>query len=111
MDTAKDAEFRISKEKAFALREKFPDKYPVVISKIGSGIDIEKRKYLASSSSTMGELIFSIRKYISLERHEAMFLYVKSGLVPTNALVGEVWSQSNDDGCLYVEVHRESTFG
>ena len=106
-----DDEFRISKERAEGLRSKFPEKYPVVVGRVGEGIEIQKRKYLASSTSTMGELMFSIRRYISLKKHEAMFLYVNSGLVPTNALVSDIWAKSNDGGCLYIELHKESTFG
>ena len=104
-------EFRISSEKAEALRQRYPDKYPVVISKLGRDIQIERRKYLASSTSTFGELIYSIRRYVSLKDHEAMFLYTKSGLVPTSSLVGSVWDKLNDSGCLYIEVHKENTFG
>lgn len=104
-------ELLISEEKAIALRKKFPDKYPVVVHKVGDGIDLTRRKYLASNSSSMGELIFSIRKYVSLKDHEAMFLYTKNGLVPTSALVSTIWDKLNERGCLYLEVHKENTFG
>ena len=111
MDGKIDDEFRISEKKAEALREKFPEKYPVIVGRVGPGIEIERRKYLASSTSTMGELMFSMRRYLSLARHEAIFLYVGKNLVPTNSLVSEIWARSNTQGCLYVEIHKESTFG
>ncbi len=111
MDASSDQNVRISLSKASQLRTRYPDKYPVIIESIGSGIEVERRKYLASSSSTMGELMFSIRKYVSLRDHEAMFIYVNSTLVPTSALVSEIWNSHKEDECLYIEIHKENTFG
>lgn len=101
----------ITGERALALREKYPNKYPVVIKELGDGLELEKRKYLVADTTTVGQLQFAVRKYMKVEPHEAIFMYVNSTIHPTQKLVRDIWRTEHEDNCLYIKVFKENTFG
>ena len=96
------------------VRLKYPERFPLIIEKAkGSKIqDLEKKKYLVNKDMTIGQVVYLIRKFISIESHEAIFLFINGTLPPTAALVSQVFKESCDsDGFLYILYSAESTFG
>ena len=67
---------------ALRIREKYPDRIPVIVEKAGrSDIpDIDKKKYLVPGDLTAGQFVYVIRKRIKLSPEKAIFIFVKAGL-------------------------------
>ena len=97
------------------LREKYPDKVPVFVfrSKGKSDIpDINKHKYLVQSTFSVGNLLYIIRKQLSLAPDKALFLFIGNTLPVASMLIGEVYNKyRSSDGALRVYYASESTFG
>ena len=96
------------------LREKYPNRVPVVVvCKENINITLERTKFLVSSDSTIASFIILLRQYITLKKHEALFLIVNNTLVPNNSNLLSVYNdhKSTDDGLLYIHIAKENTFG
>ena len=99
---------------AARIREKYPDRIPVICEKdVGSDIPaVDKRKYLIPMDLTVGQFVYVIRKRISIPSDKAIFIFVKNVLPPTAALMSSVYEDHRDeDGFLYVTYSGENTFG
>ena len=99
-----------------ALLKKYPDRVPVIIKRSpGDKIlqDIDKEKYLIPKNLHVSEIHNIIRKKISLDSKQALFIFIEKGvLVPMNTLFSEIYnSYKNDDGFLYIVYTAENTFG
>ena len=104
---------KINKE-SIRLREKYPDRVPVIISKSeGSQInDIDKRKYLVPRENTVGQFVYVIRQRIHLSADKAIFVFVNNVLPPTAELMTNVYEKHKDtNGFLYITYSGENTFG
>lgn len=107
-----DFEQRINESKR--IREKYPDRVPVIVEKSkNSDVDnIDKRKFLVPNDLTIGQFLYTIRKRIKLAPEKALFIFVNGTLPPTAALISHVYKEHKDnDGFLYVMYSTESTFG
>lgn len=96
------------------IREKYPDRIPVIVEKAGrSDIpDIDKKKYLVPADLTVGQFIYVIRKRIKLPPEKAIFIFVDNVIPPTASLMSAVYEvQRDEDGFLYVTYSGENTFG
>ena len=73
---------------ALRIREKYPDRIPVIVEKAGrSDIpDIDKKKYLVPGDLTAGQFVYVIRKRIKLSPEKAIFIFVNNILPPTGML-------------------------
>ena len=73
---------------AARIREKYPDRIPVICEKSDrSDIpDIDKKKYLVPADLTVGQFIYVIRKRIKLPPERAIFIFVNNVIPPTGAL-------------------------
>ena len=73
---------------ALRIREKYPDRIPVIVEKAGrSDIpDIDKKKYLVPGDLTAGQFVYVIRKRIKLSPEKAIFIFVNNILPPTGKL-------------------------
>ena len=106
--------FEDRKKESILIKSKYPERYPLIIEKnkrseIG---ELEKKKYLVRNDLTIGQLVFMIRKYIKIESHTAIFLFINGSLPPTAATIGQVFKENVDlDGFLYILYSGESTFG
>ncbi|XP_021650130.2 autophagy-related protein 8C-like isoform X2 [Hevea brasiliensis] len=65
-------------------REKYPDKIRVIVEKAGRSDvpDIDKKKYLVSADSTVGQFVHVIRERIKLGAEKAIFVHIKNILTP-----------------------------
>ncbi|CAK9311095.1 unnamed protein product [Citrullus colocynthis] len=102
------------KAEAARIREKYPDRIPVIVEKAErSDIpSIDKKKYLVPADLTVGQFVYVIRKRIKLSPEKAIFIFVDNVLPPTGAIMSAIYEEKKDeDGFLYVTYSGENTFG
>jgi GABA(A) receptor-associated protein len=110
------AELTIRDGELDRLKNKFPDKIPVFITKSKTARDIipelRKQKFLVPNSFTMAELLVTIRRSIMLRPEQALFVFVNNTLPNSNISMAELYQQyKSPDGVLRMEYTSENTFG
>ncbi|KAF8911953.1 autophagy-like protein 8 precursor [Gymnopilus junonius] len=87
--------FEKRKAEAERIRQKYPDRIPVICEKADRTDipTIDKKKYLVPSDLTVGQFVYVIRKRIKLAPEKAIFIFV------------------DEDNFLYVSYSGENTFG
>jgi len=98
---------------AARIREKYPDRIPVICEKdVGSDIPaVDKRKYLIPMDLTVGQFVYVIRKRISIPSDKAIFIFVNNSLPPTAALMSTVYEQHKDqDGFMCASSDQTHAF-
>ena len=94
---------------------KYPDRVPIICEKSNGQLDLpdlDKKKFLVPLDFTMRQFILVIRKRMNLRHDEAVFLFVKDQIFTGAAIVGNVYKYlKDDDGFLYIQYAKESTFG
>ena len=97
------------------LKEKYPGKIPIFITKSSSARDIPdvpKHKFLAPSNFSLGQFIYIIRKQIQLPPEKALFIFVNNTLPVSSALLSELYSiHKCPDGAMRMVYTSENTFG
>jgi GABA(A) receptor-associated protein len=97
------------------LREKYPDRIPVICETDPNNsniVHLKKTKYLVPGDLTVGQFVYVLRKQMTLRQEEAVFLLINNTLLPTAALMCQIYNQHKDeDGFLYAYLSKESTFG
>ena len=69
-------------------------------------------KYLIPMDMTVGQLVYVLRKRISLPSDKAVFVFVNNTLPPSAALMSNVYLKHKDeDGFLYICYSGENAFG
>jgi GABA(A) receptor-associated protein len=101
-------------QEAHKIREKYPEKVPIIIEKDKNSklSDIDKVKYLVPKELTMGQLLFQIRKRVKLSPEKAMFIFCSNRLLPSQSLLSEIDENfRNEDGFIYMKYTDENAFG
>ena len=96
------------------IKEKYPDKVPVIIREIHPDLELSRRKYLVPKDITYGQLLYTIRsKMRNLQPSEALYLLAgkKHAFVPITKTIGSTFQEYNEDGFILLTVTKESTFG
>merc|ERR1712146_760384 len=104
----------MGQNEAARIREKYPDRIPVICEKDSSSDipAVDKRKYLIPMDLTVGQFVYVIRKRIAIPSDKAIFIFVNNSLPPTAALMSTVYDQHRDeDGFMYMMYSGENTFG
>jgi GABA(A) receptor-associated protein len=108
-------ELKLKPGDAERLRDKFPGRLPIFVTKSSNTHDIPdipKKKYLAPSNLTVGQFIYIIRRQIKLPAEKALFLFVNNTLPTSNSTLAEIYSlHKSSDGALHMIYTSESTFG
>ncbi|GJV59595.1 autophagy-related protein 8f [Tanacetum coccineum] len=107
-------EFSKRHAEASRIREKYPDRIPVIVEKANKTDipNIDKKKYLVPADLTVGQFVYVIRKRIKLSAEKAIFIFVENVLPPTGAIMSTIYDEKkDDDGFLYVTYSGENTFG
>eukprot|EP00698_Gefionella_okellyi_P004947 TRINITY_DN14569_c0_g1_i1.p1 TRINITY_DN14569_c0_g1~~TRINITY_DN14569_c0_g1_i1.p1 ORF type:complete len:121 (+),score=29.68 TRINITY_DN14569_c0_g1_i1:216-578(+) len=102
------------KQEAGRIRQKYPDRIPVICEKAKKSdlSEIDKKKYLVPGDLTVGQFVYVIRKRIKLTPEKAIFLFVNNVLPPTAQLMSTLYEEHKDeDGFLYITYSGENTFG
>lgn len=113
-DFKKKYSFRQRRDEAIRIKQKYPDRIPVIIEKNSRSdiANIDKCKYLVPGDLTIGQFIYVIRKRIKLSQEKAIFVFVNNTLPPTSALISQIYREHKDyDLFLYMKYTGESTFG
>ncbi|KAH9989804.1 ubiquitin-related domain-containing protein [Russula vinacea] len=89
--------FEKRKAEAERIRQKYPDRIPVICEKADRTDipTIDKKKYLVPSDLTVGQFVYVIRKRIKLAPEKAIFIF----------------EHKDEDNFLYVSYSGENTFG
>ena len=104
------------KKESTRIREKYSDRYPIIVER-KSGIkdleDLQKKKYLVPNDITVGQLCYIVRRRLSLSAEKALFLFVNDSILPASSeLISNLYeNEKNKDGFLYVTYCSENTFG
>ncbi len=109
-----DNSFEKRQAEAKNIREKYPDRLPVICEKSEKSTinNIDKKKYLVPIDLTVGQFVFVIRKRIKLSPEKAIFIFINNVLPPTGASMLTVYEEHKDeDGFLYITYSGENTFG
>ncbi|KAI3719208.1 hypothetical protein L6452_20103 [Arctium lappa] len=107
-------EFSKRHAEASRIREKYPDRIPVIVERAEKSDipNIDKKKYLVPADLTVGQFVYVIRKRIKLSAEKAIFIFVENVLPPTGAIMSTIYDEKkDDDGFLYVTYSGENTFG
>ncbi|CAL9245615.1 unnamed protein product [Arabidopsis halleri] len=109
-----DHDFEKRKAEALRIRDKYPDRVPVIVEKSEKSDipNIDKKKYLVPADLTVGQFVYVIRKRIQLSAEKAIFIFVDNVLPPTGAMMSTIYEEKKEeDGFLYVTYSGENTFG
>lgn len=110
----KKEELDLSPEKSQKLKEKYPDKIPVVITQVRE-IELKKRKYLVDKNITCGQLLCIFRSKIhNLRASESLYMFINEEspvLAPSGKELYLLFDDHNEDGFIKVSLSKESTFG
>ncbi|CAF1710914.1 hypothetical protein HID58_056791 [Brassica napus] len=89
---------------ATRMREKYPDRIPVIMEKAGQSDlpDIDKNKYLVPADLTVGQFKYVVRKRV--KPGAEILVFVNNTLIPPNAaLMSAIYEKHKDeDGLLYM---------
>ena len=108
-----DTPYEIRKAEITKLINKYPDRLPVYIQSSSNDIQIIKNKLLVDRNHTVGQFIYTVRSKLCLSSDKAIFVLDETGHMPTTSqLISDLYrNKKNSDGCLYIIVAIESTFG
>ena len=102
-------------EQLSRLREKYPDRIPVICEKNDNSDipDIDKNKFLVPADLTVGQFQYVVRKRINISSDKALFVFCQNSIMTTSNLISTVYESHKDpeDGYLYITYSGESTFG
>ena len=107
--------FKTRQDEALRIMQKYPDRIPIIVERCSNDNTTElinKNKYLAPSSLTVGQFVYVIRKRLVLPPEKAIFLFIGGILPPTASLLGSIYDEHKDrDHFLYITYSGENTFG
>jgi GABA(A) receptor-associated protein len=95
--------------------EKHKTKIPIIVEVNTHqlcNLKLDKNKYLTPYDLTVGQFLYNIRKRITIEPEQALFMFFNEILPASSDSIGNVYSNNKDaDGFLYATISLESTFG
>lgn len=103
------------KEESARIREKYPNRIPVIVEKSYSSHlqTIDKKKYLVPGDLTLGQLVYVIRKRIpKMTAEKGLFVFINDSLIPMSETLAKInKDHADEDGFLYLVYSEENTFG
>jgi GABA(A) receptor-associated protein len=107
--------FENRKLEAQRIREKYPDRVPVICERSPTSKlePLDKSKYLVPSDMTAYHFNYIIRKRISCRETDSLYLFANNRyLVKGDALMASVYEKHKAlDGFLYITYTEETTLG
>ena len=99
-------------EEARRIKQKYPDRIPVIVE-VGTGVPpMERQKYLVPKDLTAAQFMYTLRKKIDLDAHTALYMFFNDTLAPSSAMMGPIYQDHHDeDQFLYAHLCVENTFG
>jgi len=102
------------KNEVINIRNKFPGRIPVIAE--STDVKLKKNKFLIPSDLTVGGFLMHIRKYLTKNESQGIFLFIgeNSKVYGSGNLFSEIIKQPKvlgEDGFLKILVRIESVFG
>lgn len=100
-------------EKSKQLKEKYPNKIPVIICE-SKDIKISRKKFLVEKDITCGQLIAVLRsKVIDVKSCDGIYMFFgeEQAMMPIGKSLNEIFETVNTNGFIKVHLAKESTFG
>lgn len=92
-----------------------PDRVPIIIErepKCNNVPAIDRCKYLVPQDYSVSQLLYIVRKRVSLAPEQGLFFFTNSHLITTSSLLSELYNEHKDqDGFLYINYSGENVFG
>ncbi len=100
-------------QEVYRVLEKYPDRVPIICEKLRNNQpDLDKTKYLVPWDLTIGQFVWVIRKRMTLNASQAIYITIDGRIPPTSAVLGHIYHDLKDkDGFLYLKYTTENTFG
>lgn len=102
------------KQQADRITKKYPDKVPVIVRFRAKEFDLANIKFLVNKNHAMSDLMFAIRakNKSKLSPEEAVFVFIGKTIPAMGHDLGALYKEHiSEDGFLYVDIKKESTFG
>jgi GABA(A) receptor-associated protein len=99
---------------SFRIRQKYPDRIPVICEKsIGTDVpEINKNKYLVPNDLQVYNFMLVIRNRLRLHPSETLFLSVDGNIPSSTTTFSDLYYHyKNPDGYLYITYSKENVFG
>ncbi|KAJ8871362.1 hypothetical protein PR048_027679 [Dryococelus australis] len=106
--------FEKRKEEGRRVRQKYPDRIPVIVEKTpwAKISQIDKNKYLVPMDLTVGQFYFMIRKRINLRPEDALFFFVNDSIPSISVTMGTLYNEHHEeDSFLYISYSDENVYG
>lgn len=103
------------KRQSDVVLRKHPDRIPIIVERCPTDTTlpiIDRCKYLVPQDFSMGQLLYVVRKRITLAPEMGLFFFVDNQIIATSALLYDVYLNHKDaDNFLYILYHGEAVFG
>ena len=114
-DFKKNNKFEIRHSQAIDIIEKYPGRVPIIVEPCSTSTKLpklDKYKFLVPENLTLGQFHYVIRKRISINPTQAIFILCKNNLLPVTSSIEDVYNNyKDDDNFLYFVYSTENTFG
>src|SRR5579872_3480983 len=96
-------------------KTQYPNKLPLIIEKSDTikNQQLKYKKFLLSKDITVGQLIYILRKEITLDATQGLYLLIKGSVIPkTSDMICNLYDKyADDDGFLYITYDLELFYG
>lgn len=110
-----DNSFEKRLDESSRIRIKYPNRVPIIVERSNKSDSIpliDKKKFLCPEDLTIGQFIYVIRKRVSIDSNQAIFIYINNNLPSVSTSISSIYSKYMDkDGFLYIIYSGENTFG
>eukprot|EP00731_Ephydatia_muelleri_P027023 Em0018g1123a len=106
--------FETRQAEAAKIREKHPDRVPVIVEKVPGGriSELDRKKYLVPGDLTVAQFMHVLRQRIQLGATESIYLMVGGVTPTTSASMSMIYQDHKDeDGFLYMAYNGENSMG
>ena len=106
--------FEERKRESIFLKQKNENCIPIIFEKGYNcqTIQFKKSRFIVSLYITIGQLIYIIRSYYSIDPFVSLFLFINGNIPSNSSLILDVYNREKDeDGFLYIQYFTENTFG
>ena len=96
---------------ANTLKKKYPNRIPIIVTP-SNNVKLKKTKFLVPGDLTMTQFLIVLRKYTTLNKSQALFLFVNDVIPAQNKTLFTLYKEHFDsEGPFLLTVSKENTFG
>ena len=105
---------KIPEKQLQMLKERYPDKVPIIVQKSCSSRlnELPKNKYIIERNLPVASFKYIIQQKLNLGYHQALFLFNEFYIIQNNITIGELYDKKkSEDTVLYLTYCEENAFG